>query len=131
MAIDDRPTFRLGTWEPPNQYNQPQLEPDGDVRTKEHDVLGDKEVVQVLGENAESFTLRGDGFAEDIKRLREMKTQVVEVRHEIYSGEVLVKGVRANSTGSYETQNNKIKWVYTYTVDLIESVGEGESINEA
>lgn len=99
---DNRVTARLGSWTPPQQYNQPHLEPEGGIRTAEHDVLGEQTVVQYLGDKPDTFVLRGDAFAVDISKLREMQGQRVEIRHEVFSGEVLVKGVSSSSTGSWE-----------------------------
>jgi hypothetical protein len=122
MADDLRPSFKLGRFKPDNNYDQPHLEPNGDVRTKEHEVLDDISVIQELGENAERFTLRGEAYEYEIETLREMKGEKVEIRHIIYSGDVLIKGVRAQSTSSWENIGDYRRWVYTYTVDLIEVV---------
>lgn len=118
MVEDKRPSVRLGNWTPPSQYNQPQLEPDGDIRTKEHKVLADATVVQGIGENAETFTLRGDAFADDISELRDMKGEELQIRHSVHSGKVLVNRVSASSTGEYEVEDGIRKWVYNYTVGL-------------
>lgn len=121
MAEDNRPTFHLGEWYPPRPYDKPQLEPDAGIRTKEIEVLADATVVQVLGDNAETFVLRGDAFAEDIGELKEMRGETVEIRHSVHSGSVLVKNVSASSTGDYEEFLGRREWVYSYTVELIEA----------
>lgn len=114
-----RPTVRLGSWTPPTQYNQPQLEPSGGIRTKEHEVLGDVSVIQELGKNAETFRLRGDAFQSDISELRELRGDVVAIRHSVYSGDVLIKSVSATSTSSWENEDGERRWVYNYNVQLV------------
>lgn len=121
FTTEDSITVKLGPWEPPTQYNRPQLEPSSEVRTKEHKVLGDMSIVQVLGENAPRFTLRGDGFTDDISRLFALEGEEVRLRHEIHTGDVLIEAVEAQSTGSYERTQSGAKWVYTYAVDLIKT----------
>jgi len=115
----DRVTARIGSWEPPSQYNQPILEPESGIRDVEHEVLGDVTIIQQTGLEAETFTLRGDAFAEDISTLRNMRGTEQELRHEIYSGDVLIRNVRASSTGSWENVDGERKWVYTYTLKLV------------
>lgn len=120
VSGDTRVSVRLAAWHPPEPYKWPQLEPNGGIRTKEHKVLADVSVIQSLGENAETFTLRGDAYEEDISILRDLKNQTVELRHPIHSGEVLVSNVSATSTGGWDTIEGERYWVYTYTVELIE-----------
>lgn len=144
---DDRPTVKLGSWEPPEQYNQPILEPQTSTRTQEHDVLNGKTVIQKLGEEPETYTLRGDAFNKDIKVLRELSGDIVHLRHPVSTTTVLIEGVDANSTGAWEIENNEdlpdawedsdfprreieletlqevegyVRWVYNYTVELTE-----------
>ncbi len=134
VTRDIRPSVRLGDWEPPQQYNQPILEPDGDIREVEHKVLSDKSVIQKTGENAETFTLRGDAYAEDLKQLREMKGERVTIRHTVHSGPVMVRRVSGTSTGSWDEyteededfpvasvtpSNDIVRWVYNYTIELV------------
>lgn len=115
----ERISVRLGDWEPPEVYNQPHLEPEGDIRTQEHEVLADVTVVQKLGENAETFTLMGDGYVVDIADLREMRGDTVSLRHPIHSGNVLVESVGATHTGEWDDGPSDLrKWVYSYTVNL-------------
>lgn len=111
-----RISVHLGEWTPPDQYDRPQLEPTTETRTKEHEVLGDKTVVQKIGEGAQKFTLRGDAFVSDIYNLRYKTGEVHEIQHPVFIGDVLVRSVRANSTGGWEDEG----WVYAYQVDLIE-----------
>lgn len=118
--IGERIDVRLGDWRPPDPYDYPQLEPESSIRTQEHDVLADVTVVQRLGEEAETFTLRGDAYDLDIAILRDMRGEEVELRHPIHIGEVLVKSVRATSTGSWDEDiYNSRDWVYNYTVELV------------
>lgn len=116
-----RVTAALGSWRPPETYNQPHLEPNGNTRTTEHEVLADKTVVQILGEEAETFRLRGDAYAEDIAELRSMRGDVVQLRHPIHSGQVLVTGVSANHEGAWDDVDGERKWIYGYFVDLVEA----------
>lgn len=119
MAEDNRPSVKLASWNPPQKYNQPHLEPSGGIRTKKHEVLGDQTVVQGLGEEAEEFTLRGDAYARDLRELRSFKNEIVTVRHPVHSGDVLVSGVSGGHTGSWDTVDGERLWVYSYIVDLI------------
>jgi len=119
---EERPTVVIKRWFPPRQYNQPHLEPDGDIREKEIEVLGEKTVIQNLGENAERFNLRGDAWEADIKHLRTLRGQNVDIRHPIHSGPVLITGVSASHTGSYDTRNGHTFWVYTYNIDMVASI---------
>lgn len=120
--IDDRPSVRLGYWDPPPAYDQPQLEPRGDIRTVEHEVIGERSVVQKTGENAERFTLRGDTYGLSLQELRTLRGENVELRHSVHSGDVLVTDVSATSTGSWDDVDGDRKWVYTYTVQLVEAI---------
>jgi hypothetical protein len=113
---DGRVSVQLGSWSPPTAYDQPQLEPNTNTRTKEHEVLADETVVQRIGEDAERFVLRGDAYASDIYALRYMNGDIVAIQHPVFWGDVLVKSVSASSTSSWDDQG----WVYSYTVDLIE-----------
>ena len=120
VTRQERVSVRLGGWRPPEQYNQPQLEPDAGTRTKEHKVVGDVSVVQGLGENASAFTLRGDAFEVDIGDLKTLRNEVIELRHPIHSGEVLVTNVSATATSSWDVVEGQRKWIYTYTVEMRE-----------
>lgn len=151
MSItDDRPTVRLGDWEPPQQYNQPHLEPSTGIRDVEHDVISGATVVQRLGEEPETYILRGDCFEQDLRDLAELTNEIVPLRHPVRSTDVLVRGVDGSHTGQYELVNTtsfdnddseyeqdfsleadleriqeegneaRREWVYTYTVNLVE-----------
>jgi hypothetical protein len=110
-----RMDIKLGDWEPPDNFKYPHLEPDGGIRTVEHDVLAEETVVQEIGENAERFTLRGHGYATDLYRLRQMRSEIVTIQHPVYWGDVLVENV----SGSHDSSWDEGGWTYTYTVQLI------------
>ncbi len=116
----ERVTFQLGDWEPPTQYNQPHLEPDGTTRTVEHKVLSDSPVIQKIGENAERFTLRGNCYEHQIRILRQMRGKQKRIRHPVYSGEVFIETTNFQSTSSYDQVLDQELWVYIYTMELIE-----------
>lgn len=115
----DRVPVRLGDWRPPEPYNQPHLEPEGSIREVEHKVIADVSVVQHVGRSPESFTLRGDAWTNDIAELRRLKGDIVELRHPIHSGDVLVRSVSATSESAWDNIDGDKRWVYTYIVELV------------
>lgn len=125
MSInDDRPTVRLGYWTPPQQYNQPHLEPSTGIRDVEHNVISGATVVQKLGDEAERYTLRGDCFEDDLRELADLTGETVGLRHPVRTTNVLIRSVDGSHTGQYETvkrdDESYREWVYNYTVDMVE-----------
>ena len=122
---DERPTARLGdiTFD---KFQQPQLVPSGSARTVSHDVLPESEdddratVVQSIGREAQTFTLRGTTLEETVGALQDLIGQEVGLRHSLFSGRVLVKSVEPESL---EGARDRDGYWYTYRATLVEVVG--------
>jgi hypothetical protein len=119
--MPERPPTRLGDVDL-EEFQHPQLEPTGDTRTAEHQLLptgpddGGGTVTQHLGDEARTFRLRGDCYESTVSELDALRGETVSLRHSLWSGMVYVEAVDANSQGAKDATG----WRYTYTIDLRE-----------
>mgnify|MGYP006295834591 CR=1 FL=1 len=116
---DTRPTTRLGsiTFEP---FDHPPLETDSAARTVEHKPLGESTVVQHLGAEAKTFTMRGEcdeSTASEIDDL--VEGEELSLRHTKHSGTVLVVSASTDSDGAFlDVESRDLR--YTYRIEMRE-----------
>jgi hypothetical protein len=131
MSDDETVDVGLGAWTPPAQYQDLQLERQGSKEPA--DISGPVNTLELLhfGEEAEMFTLRGEGYAKDVSVLQNYKGKALTLRHTAYSGKMYIESVRASSTERTDEltdlrmHNGEMqevteeKQVYTYRVGLV------------
>lgn len=132
MTNDEPVAVGLGAWQPPNPYDDPELERGGQKQPSA--IQGPVDTIDEydFGEEAQVFTLRGEAYAEDVSVLQKYRGMVLTLRHENHSGKVYIEAVRATSTDQWDEISElrmhdglmqdvtEEKQVYTYSVDLIQ-----------
>jgi len=122
ISNDQRPSARLGDVE--FAFEQPQLDSAGAGKAVKHEVLPIDEnddattVIQPMGREARSWTLRGTCYKATATKLDNMIGEVVELRHSRHSGDVYIDDASTNSQGV----EDETGWRYGYTVSLTEVV---------
>lgn len=122
ISNDQRPSARLGDVE--FAFEHPQLDSSGAGKAVKHEVLPIDEnddattVIQPMGREARSWTLRGTCYKETATALDNMIGEVVSLRHSRHSGDVYIDDASTNPQG-VEDENG---WRYGYTVSLTEVV---------
>lgn len=122
ISNDERPSARLGDIE--FAFEHPQLDSSGAGKAVKHEVLPIDEnddattVIQPMGREARSWTLRGTCYKDTATALDNMIGEVVELRHSRHSGDVYIDDASTNPQGV----EDETGWRYGYTVSLTEVV---------
>ncbi len=120
MSVDPRPRTRLGSIV--FEFEHPLLDKSAAGTKIEHTILptdaNDEQstVIQPIGREAASITLRGDCYRDEANALDELIGDVVELRHARHSGDVYVDDVSTEPQG-VEDENGRR---YTYNATLVE-----------
>ena len=144
MVNDESVDVGLGAWTPPAQYKDLQLERQGSKEPAE--IAGPVDTLESLhfGEEAELYSLQGEGYAKDVSVLQKYKGKALTLRHPVHSGKMYIESVQASSTEKTDEltelrmHNDEMqevteeKQVYTYRVGLvkIEEIEEVEEVEE-
>lgn len=137
MSKEEREDVTLGSWNPPEQYGDPDLEAQEDKPWA--DVRGPLEPgdLDQAGEHARVFILEGGAYAKDISVLQQYRGEILTLRHPAYTGTVYVESVAASARDTEdeitefrfhdgEMQDvTETKAVYTYRVGLV-SIGDAD-----
>jgi len=126
MVQDTRPTTRLDDIEFLD-HPHPELTSDGSGKSVQLEVLPQSEeedtatVIQPMGREARTWTLRGTTIRRRASALDEMIGDVVTLRHARHSGDVYVDDVNTDPFGGSSSPDSDPdeRW-YTYTVTLTE-----------
>lgn len=135
MSKEEREDVRLGSWSPPEQYGDPDLEALDDKPWA--DVRGPLEPgdLDQAGEHARVFVLEGGAYAKDISVLQRYRGEILTLRHPAHTGTVYVESVAASARDTADDVTEfrfhdgqmrdvtETKPVYTYRVGLVQIEG--------
>lgn len=117
---DARPTARLGDIE--FEFEHPYLDSKGAGKFAKHEVLpltDENErsmVLQPMGREARSWTLKGTCYKDTADALDNMIGEVVSLRHSRHSGDVYIEDVSTNKQGVEDETGRR----FDYNISLIE-----------
>lgn len=136
MTGDERPEVTLGSWNPPDQYDDPELKARGSKPWGEIKGPFEPGDIDRTGNQAQVFELVGGGYAKDIAVLQKYRGEFLTLRHPTRTGKVYVESVTASprdeqdEVTEFRFHDGKMQdvtetWqIYTYRVVLVPVEGD-------
>lgn len=131
MTGEERGEVTLGSWNPPDQYGNPDLEARGSKPWAEIKGPFEPGDIEVTEDRARVFALEGGGYEKDIAVLQKYRGEVLTLRHPTRTGKVYVESVTASARNERDEVTEfrfhdgemqditETRQVYTYRVVLV------------